>query len=248
VLEAGSAAFLLLLLTLESTHAIYGKLSLAPVEGFAAGAALIALWSAFGGAMAALGQRKVRPVLLWGGALVLGWATVVAIFWQPINMLFGARVGNLAILDALLLADAVPAFVYAAIAWGSASRSVISTIARILAAAFAFAWITLEIRHVFQGKVELFASSSDAEWYSYSVGWLLFAGVGLAIGLLNRNQWLRRAGLVGLGLVIAKVFISDTAELEGVLRALSFLGLGGALVGLGYAYRRFRPLQPSQPT
>jgi len=29
------------------------------------------------------------------------------------------------------------------------------------------------------------------------------------------------------------------AELEGVLRALSFLGLGAALVGLGYAYREF---------
>jgi uncharacterized membrane protein len=35
------------------------------------------------------------------------------------------------------------------------------------------------------------------------------------------------------------------AELSGVLRALSFLGLGGALVGIGYAYRRLRPLQPS---
>ena len=49
-------------------------------------------------------------------------------------------------------------------------------------------------------------------------------------------------------LVIAKVFLSDMAELEGVLRALSFLGLGGALVGLGYAYRRLRPAlgSPSQ--
>jgi len=44
------------------------------------------------------------------------------------------------------------------------------------------------------------------------------------------------------------VFLSDMAELEGVLRALSFLGLGAALVGLGYAYRRLRPAleSPSQ--
>jgi uncharacterized membrane protein len=33
------------------------------------------------------------------------------------------------------------------------------------------------------------------------------------------------------------------AALGGVLRALSFLGLGGALVGIGYAYRRLRPLR-----
>ena len=34
------------------------------------------------------------------------------------------------------------------------------------------------------------------------------------------------------------------SELEGVYRALSFLGLGGTLIGIGYAYRRMRPAQP----
>jgi uncharacterized membrane protein len=246
VLEAGSAAFSLLLLSLEATHAIYGELTIAPVEDFAAGAALIALWSAFGGGLAALGQRKERPVLLWGGVAVLGWSTIVALLWQPIVLLFGARVGDLPILDALLLADAVPAIVFAAIAWQDGVHPVVRTIARELATLFAFLWITLEIRHLFQGKVELFVSSSDAEWYAYSVAWLLFASTALAAGLVRRNQWLRRAGLIGIGLVIAKVFLSDMAELEGVLRALSFLGLGGTLVAIGYAYRRLRPLQASE--
>ena len=65
-----------------------------------------------------------------------------------------------------------------------------------------------------------------------------------AAALLFEALWLRRAGLIGIGLVVAKVFLSDMDELSGVLRAFSFLGLGGALVGLGYAYRRFRPTQP----
>jgi uncharacterized membrane protein len=116
----------------------------------------------------------------------------------------------------------------------------------VLAAIFAFAWITLEIQHTFHDQVELFHGSTEAEWYAYSVAWLAFAGAALAGGLLWRNQWLRRAGLIGIGLVILKVFLSDMAELSGVLRALSFLGLGGALVGLGYAYRRFRPTQQPQ--
>ncbi len=63
----------------------------------------------------------------------------------------------------------------------------------------------------------------------------------------GRNEWLRRLGLIGVAFVIGKVFLSDMAELSGMLRALSFIGLGGALVGLGYAYRRFRPLQQQQP-
>ncbi|MFI4983128.1 MAG: DUF2339 domain-containing protein, partial [Nevskiales bacterium] len=176
VLEAGSALFSLLLLSLELTHAIYGRLTIAPIDDFAAGAALIAAWSLFGGGLLALGEARQRPVLLWGGVLVLGWATLVAVLWQPIMLLFGVRVGNLAIIDALLLADAVPALTYAVIAWRNPGRPVLRAIARVLAAAFAFAWVTLEIRHTFQGKVELFASSGEVEWYIYSVAWLAFAG------------------------------------------------------------------------
>jgi uncharacterized membrane protein len=244
VLEAGSAVFSLLLLSLELTHAIYGDLRTLPLEDFGAGAALIALWLAFGGVLLAVGERRQRPVLRWGGWLLLGVTTYVALLWQPIMLVFGVKIGNLAIFDALLLADAAPAVIYATIAWLIRTRLVLRTIARILAAVYAFAWITLEIQHVFHGKVELFHSSTEGEWYLYSVAWLAFASAGFAGGLAWRNRWLRQAGLVGIVLVIAKVFLSDMAELSGVLRALSFLGLGLALVGFGYAYRRFRPSQP----
>ena len=37
------------------------------------------------------------------------------------------------------------------------------------------------------------------------------------------------------------------AELTGVLRALSFMGLGGVLIGIGYAYRRLLPLKENAP-
>jgi uncharacterized membrane protein len=120
-------------------------------------------------------------------------------------------------------------------------------IAKILAAGLAFVWLSLEVRHAFQGEHiaigQFGGRTSDGEWYAYSAAWLAFFGIGLAIGLLRRDEWLRRVALGGIGLVVAKVFLSDMAELEGVLRALSFLGLGATLVGIGYAYRRLRPLQ-----
>ena len=243
VLEAGSALFTLLLLSLELTHAIYGGLDTVPLEDFGAGAALIALCLAFGAVLLALAEWRQRPVLRWSGFVLLVATTFVALLWQPLMLLFGVKVGDLPIFDALLLADAAPAAIYAVVAWLLPGRPVLRTIARVLAALYAFDWVTLEIRHLFQGKVELFAGSTEAEWYAYSVAWLAFAGAGLALGLLRGNRWLRQAGLIGVGLVIAKVFLSDMAELSGVLRALSFLGLGAALVGLGYAYRRLRPFQ-----
>jgi uncharacterized membrane protein len=114
-------------------------------------------------------------------------------------------------------------------------------IASVLAAGYALAWVTLEIHRGFHSRVELFGGSTDVEWYLYSVAWLAFAVAALTIGLVRNNDWLRRAGLAGVGVVVAKVFLSDMAELDGVLRALSFICLGGALVGLGYVYRRLRP-------
>src|SRR5579862_2994121 len=246
LLEGGSVLFALALLSLELVHAVYGRLTSEPLDDFTTGAALIALWMVFATALVALGERRRRPVLLWMGGLLVGAATLIEICWQPLMLLFGTEVGSLAIFDALLFADAVPAAVYALVAWRSPARPLLYTTARVLAALFAFAWITLEIRHIFQGRVELFANSGEGEWYAYSAAWLVFAGAALGLGLLRRSRWLRQAGLLGIGLVVAKVFLSDMAALSGVLRALSFLGLGGALVGLGYAYRRFRPLQ-TQP-
>src|SRR5205085_9976341 len=106
-------------------------------------------------------------------------------------------------------------------------------IARILADWFAFLCHTLEILHVFLGEILTWGSSSDGEWYTYSAAWLVFAGIGLAVGLIRRDDWLRRVSLAAVGLVIANVLLSDMGDLEGVLPALSFLGLGGTLTGLG---------------
>ena len=39
-------------------------------------------------------------------------------------------------------------------------------------------------------------------------------------------------------LTVAKVFLFDMADLAGIWRALSFIGLGLVLVGIGYLYQR----------
>jgi uncharacterized membrane protein len=240
VLEAGSILFSFLLLTLEADHALYGRLSLSPFDDFASGALISTLWFVFAAVLLVLGDRRQRPVLLGAGWLLLVGTAVTSALWQLVELSFwsGADVGGLVILDALLLADAVPALACAAIAVFCPQRRVLRVVARVLAAFFAFVWVTLEIRHAFQGPVELFVSSGEGEWYAYSAAWLAYAAAAFAFGLVRRSPWPLRLGLIGIGLVIGKVFLSDLGELSGVLRAMSFIGLGGALVGLGYAYRR----------
>jgi len=149
VLEAGSSLLLLLLLSFELTHAIYGRLTLAPADDFASGSALTALWFVYAAALLALGEYKQRPVLRWGGLILLIAVTPVLVGWQFLSLIFGARVGKLPVLDALFLADAVPALVFAAIAWRAEAYPVWRWIARLLAATFAFWWMTLEVQHWF---------------------------------------------------------------------------------------------------
>jgi uncharacterized membrane protein len=245
VLEAGSIAFSTMLLTLELRHALYGRLA-APFSDLGRDANQTLLWLALAAFLLWLGERRRREVLHWGGIILFGLATVQASLWQAViaNPLFNDEpVGRMVMLDVLTIAFGLPALLYAGIAWLRLGPIALQWVARIAASGLAFLWLTLEIRHVFRGEVLTWGECGEAEWYAYSAAWLAFAGAGLAAGLKWRKDWLRRASLAGVGLVVAKVFVSDMAALGGVLRALSFLGLGGALVGIGYAYRRLRPLQ-----
>ena len=60
----------------------------------------------------------------------------------------------------------------------------------------------------------------------------------LAAGLVLKSQVLRLASAALVVVAVAKVFVLDMAELEGVLRALSFIGLGVVLIGIGLFYQR----------
>jgi len=245
LLEAGSILFTAALLTLELRHLLYGSIA-APYTSTGKDATQALLWLSLSTFLLWLGARRRRPVLRWGGVVLFVMASAQTVIWHALidNPLWsGDAVGHLVVFDALSLAFALPALLYALIAWLRLGPAPLPFTARTLAVALAFLWLNLEIRHVFQGEHLSLARASEAEWYTYSAVWLAFAGIGLAAGLTLRSEWLRRAALIGIGVVVAKVFLSDMAQLSGVLRALSFLGLGGVLIGIGYAYRRFRPVQ-----
>jgi len=248
VLEAGSAVFTTLLLTFELRHALYGRID-APLSDFGGDALSPLLWLLLGGFALWLAERRRRPVLLWSGIILATLASAQIVVWQVLAanpMITGAPVGRTMVFDALSLAYGLPALLYAALVVLRLGPAWLRLAARILAAGLAFVWLSLEVRHAFHGNILGMFETGDAEWYAYSAAWLVFAGIGLTAGLIRRDEWLRRVSLAGVGLVVAKVFLSDMAELEGVLRALSFIGLGGVLVGIGYAYRRLRPLQEQE--
>src|SRR4029078_12178523 len=109
----------------------------------------------------------------------------------------------------------------------------------VIALVLVLTWITCETKRFFQGPVLDFWAASDAEYYAYSVVWLVFALMLLAVGLWPKAPWLRHGALAILILTFCKVFLSDMAALGGLYRVASFLGLGLFLVGIGYLYQRY---------
>ena len=96
--------------------------------------------------------------------------------------------------------------------------------------------VALEVRQGFQGPILNGPEVPIAEFYTYSLAGLVLAIALILAGMRLPDKALRLAGLVLLTATISKVFLVDASELEGVLRILSFLGLGIALIGIGRLY------------
>ncbi len=78
--------------------------------------------------------------------------------------------------------------------------------------------------------------SAPNEAYGYSLAFLALS-IGLIVaGVRLPDKALRLAGLMMLTATIVKVFLVDAAALTGLLRILSFLVLGIALIGIGRLY------------
>jgi uncharacterized membrane protein len=109
----------------------------------------------------------------------------------------------------------------------------------LVAALLAFAYATLSVRRLFKGEyIGLWSGLGQWETYSYSALWLVMGVVLLTLGVRLKSQVLRIASAALISVAVLKVFLFDMSELEGVLRALSFIGLGGVLIGIGLFYQR----------
>ena len=67
----------------------------------------------------------------------------------------------------------------------------------------------------------------------------------LAASITLRSLPLRVASAAVIVLTVLKVFFIDMSDLTGIYRALSFLGLGAVLIGIGWFYQRL--LFPRSP-
>jgi uncharacterized membrane protein len=113
-----------------------------------------------------------------------------------------------------------------------------STICAVAAVGLALAYLSLTVARLYHGPVLTDGAFTDAEGYTYSAVWLAFGVVLLLVGIGLRSQPVRLCSAAVVLLTVGKVFLIDMSGLTGVWRALSFIGLGLVLVGIGYLYQR----------
>lgn len=242
--EAAAALLTFVLLTLEVRSLFQPTTMMTPDASFMERACYVLVWGAF--ALAALWKTRLDGdlVALWAWRLSGGVAVAVVLVVQVLvaNPVFEpADVGRLPILNGLLLAYAVPAAMAAlARRWIDIEPDRrVDLLVEAAASILAFVYVSFEVRHFFDPGFERRGFDAQGlELYAYSIVWLLFGVALLALGFLRQAAALRHAGMVLVCIVVAKVFLIDMAGLHGLLRVFSFLGLGAALIGLGYTYRR----------
>jgi uncharacterized membrane protein len=243
LLEAGSLVFTVLLISSQIRFFIAGSL-----DSFHYGLLEQSLhsitWLSIGTALAIRNRTHPSFVALYGSRILLTVAALHVVFVQLYYgnpMLTPVFVGEYPVVNTLFLAYAVPA----AFAFFVATRFQRQTpvwpalISAVLGFVLVFAYLSLEVRHAFQGPVMSGYLQTDTEFYTYSLVWLVYALGLFGLGIATKATLPRYASLAVLLITVLKAFLFDMADLSGLLRVSTFLILGLTLVGIGYLYQRF---------
>jgi uncharacterized membrane protein len=252
-LEAGALLLGLALVTLEVRHSFHLDRMWTNRFAFTELGALSVLWLLYAWGLMWASERWPRRPIVWGGTGLAIGALGLTILAQGLaeNPLFVShQVGTVPIWNKLLFVYGLPALLALPLARHLQRKKLkrAAQFAGIASLALVFLLVSLEVRQAFQGDLLVItgAPMTNAEWYGYSIAWVLLGTALLLLGIRTRSLVLRYASLVVMLLAVGKVFLLDTAQLADLYRVFSFLGLGASLLFLAYLYQRF-VFRPSEP-
>ncbi|MDR3493743.1 MAG: DUF2339 domain-containing protein [Ancalomicrobiaceae bacterium] len=258
IIEALAVIFTGLLMVLEIRHLVHGGDVYARGSSLMEMGLMISVGLIFSAALSRLAGRLGSPIYD-GASLVIASASL---FVCLVGLLFGFNpafsgedVGENIFFNDLLLGYLVPALAAGAAALASRrSRPRAYVVALGLTAlALGFVYASLMVRHWYHGgdltafRLIEFSSqhrTGDAEFWTYSVVWLLYGVATLIAGGLMRSPAVRLASAAIIALTVVKVFLLDMSALTGIFRALSFIGLGFSLIAIGWLYQKLLMIKP----
>jgi uncharacterized membrane protein len=175
--------------------------------------------------------------LLWGAFVVL--MMLLNSLESPL-MINNVSAESMPVFNMLSLGWLLPAIVLLVTAykrWNTLQipRPIIASFGLILVAA----WLGMSIRQFWQPiSMTLAQPTGMAELFTYSIAGLIVGGLLTWVGATRKAMTIQRIGLAVLACVALKVFLWDVRSLDGFWRAISFLGLGASLIGLGWLFQK----------
>ncbi|NKB99266.1 MAG: DUF2339 domain-containing protein [Pseudomonadales bacterium] len=164
---------------------------------------------------------------------VICLATTLSLSWVY------QEIGTTPVLNLGLVYFGLPILIaYAIYLYG---EPIFRTAAKWVAAVAAFVFVNVEIRHLWNATFDLSERVSQGEMVTFSIVWLTMAITILIYASGRGSLTIYRTGMALLALTIAKIFLVDMADLTGLLRVVSFFGLGLALLGLSFLHQRLDP-------
>ncbi len=242
VVDAAAILFTVLLVTLQIRHFVYGG----DIYRVPDALAEIGLHVCAGLAMA-IGLEHVRhrtaSIVHDVGALAVAgvtlWLVAAGLLFGVNPLITGEPVGG-PVFNLILLGYGLPAVLASVLALRTRGTrpQAYRVAATVVAVVLMLFYLSLQVTRFYHGPVLTPGPVTDAETYTYSVVWLAYGVALLLFGIWTASQPARLASAAIVLLTIAKVFLVDMADLAGVWRALSFIGLGLVLVGIGWLYQR----------
>ncbi len=253
VQEAFAALFMLLTFAILVRHAMNGGKIYGDSFSLAEQAIYTLIAIGGGAILVALDSRSPSPVFRIGSMIIGGLSVVFIVIshFVALNPLVtNESTGTMTFFNLLLLAYLLPAAAMAGLALYARPKRPKPYVAclGLTAAALAFAYVSLSIRRLYWGEfIGSWKGMTEWETYTYSAAWLALGVAILIVGILLRSTALRLASAALIVIAVAKVFLFDMSQLEGVLRALSFIGLGAVLIGIGIFYQRMMTVGGAKP-
>lgn len=242
IVDAAAILFVVLLVVFEVRHYVWAGAPYGAESMLAEVALDVSLLLAVVIGLERLREKSGSIVHDYAARLLAGLLAVVAVIGLGIvfNPLFAWEAVGPPVINLVLLGYGLPAILAAVLAFVTRHTRPkwYGRTAATFALALALAYLSLEIRTLYHGPILTAGATTEAEQYTYSAVWLAFGVVLLVTGVWFRSITLRAASAAVIVLTVLKVFAVDMSDLTGIYRALSFLGLGAVLMGIGWVYQR----------
>ncbi|WP_374367036.1 DUF2339 domain-containing protein [Dongia sp.] len=247
-LQLGAAILGFILLALEIEHFFY-HIDVPDPAYMIHGVQALA-WLLVSHALLVIGDRRQAPILHQAAMVIAGIASLWLLIYPLILELplwANISVGTVPFFNRIGLIYGGAALLLLGLGWALMRRPLLGQMASIgyrAAGAYGlflgFVCVSLWVRQLVHGdNINLFGRAvTDGELYGYSAAWTLYGVALLGLGVKMRTQALRYASAAVVMLTVLKVGLIDASDLTGLYRVASFLGLGVALIGIGYLYQR----------